>query len=303
MMRRLLWIVAGLSMVPAAWANVPDPAQCIVESNADGWSMLVTPLGTGTPLTDVYVGDGTRGDATIHLWVLDSNGNPIYQYSWEDMWLEADGVAFAADPFPPPRPNGGSTDSFGYTYWDGVLFAGGCSQDGVWVVLAGDRLPTPVNLKINSCDINGDLVVDVLDVMFFMDMYGGADFCGDFNYNGFVTGLDLLMCYDPVTDAHDPQQDAIPSALAIRTVAPNPFNPRTTVWLDLPQPGPATLAVHDLRWRLVRTLWSGPLDAGRHPVEWDGTDDSGQQVASGVYLVRLMTADGAQEVAKVTLAK
>jgi hypothetical protein len=308
MMRRLPWILTALSVASAAWASIPDVSQCIVESDADGWSMYVTPTGTGTPFTNVYTCTGDRGDATIHLWVIDGNGNPIYQYSWEDMWLEADGVTFcAADPYPPPRPNGGNTDSYGYTYWDGVLYAGGCSTDGVWVVLAGDRLPTPVGLKINSYDMDGDCVnyATETDMYIFYDMMGTGNYCGDFNCDGVVDDLDyaIMTGSSPPTAIDDPQHGTIPTALAIRTVAPNPFNPRTTVWLDLPQAGPVSLIVHDLRWRLVRTLWSGPMDAGRHPVVWDGTDHRGQRAASGIYLVRLMTAEGTQEVAKVTLAK
>ncbi|MDD5719299.1 MAG: FlgD immunoglobulin-like domain containing protein [Candidatus Krumholzibacteria bacterium] len=96
---------------------------------------------------------------------------------------------------------------------------------------------------------------------------------------------------------------SVPAALAICAVTPNPFNSRTTIWLDLPQNGTVTLAVYDYRGRLVHTLWSGPMDAGRHPVGWDGMDDRGCPVASGIYLVRLMTAAGRQQSAKITLAK
>jgi hypothetical protein len=91
--------------------------------------------------------------------------------------------------------------------------------------------------------------------------------------------------------------------LVLNPCFPNPFNPRTTVWLDIPRAGGATLAVHDLHGRLVRTLVSGQMNAGRHPVVWDGLDDRGAQTPSGVYLVRLVTADGAQRAVKVTLSK
>lgn len=97
--------------------------------------------------------------------------------------------------------------------------------------------------------------------------------------------------------------DEIPIVLAIRTVAPNPFNPGTTIYIDLPTSGTVSVAVHDLRGRLVRTLWRGEMTAGRSSIAWDGTDKRGQQAASGVYVVRLASADGAQKVAKITLAK
>jgi hypothetical protein len=95
----------------------------------------------------------------------------------------------------------------------------------------------------------------------------------------------------------------LPESLEISIVAPNPFNPCTTVWLDIPRSGGVTLAVHDLHGRLVRTLLSGQMSEGRHPVVWDGMDDRGAQAPSGVYLVRLVTADGQQRAVKVTLSK
>lgn len=96
---------------------------------------------------------------------------------------------------------------------------------------------------------------------------------------------------------------ALPRLLAISNVAPNPFNPSTTIQLDLPRSEPVTLAVHDLGGRLVRTVWDGELAAGRHSLVWDGADARGAAAASGVYLVRLSTADGVQQTVKVTLSK
>jgi len=103
------------------------------------------------------------------------------------------------------------------------------------------------------------------------------------------------------TEPADPAR--IPTAAAISAVAPNPLNPRTTVWLDLPQAGQATLTVHDARGRLVRTLLRCRLDEGRHQVGWDGQNEAGEDVAAGVYLVRLMTATGTAPVAKVTVVR
>jgi hypothetical protein len=84
---------------------------------------------------------------------------------------------------------------------------------------------------------------------------------------------------------------------------PNPFNPSTTVWFDLPRPGGVNVGVYDLRGRVVRTLHTGALEAGRHHVEWDGRDTAGDPAAAGVYLLRLETADGEVRNRKMTLAK
>jgi len=106
----------------------------------------------------------------------------------------------------------------------------------------------------------------------------------------------------PTTEV--PPADRPPVAIGrITSVEPNPFNPLTTIWLDLSKSSFVTLTVHDLPGRVVRTLWSGQIDEGRHPVVWNGTDDRGARSPSGVYLVRLVTTDGVQRAVKVTLSK
>lgn len=76
-------------------------------------------------------------------------------------------------------------------------------------------------------------------------------------------------------------------ALALRQNSPNPFNPATVISYDLPAAGEATLAVYDHRGRRVRLLAQGAAAAGPHEVVWDGRDDRGQPVSSGVYCCRL----------------
>ena len=82
-----------------------------------------------------------------------------------------------------------------------------------------------------------------------------------------------------------------PRALSV-VAAPNPFNPMTRVRFTLPAAGEASVDVYDLRGRHVRALGHGSFDAGTHDLRWDGADDTGAQVASGVYHVRLRHAAG-----------
>lgn len=95
----------------------------------------------------------------------------------------------------------------------------------------------------------------------------------------------------------------VPASLHMVQNQPNPFNPDTTISFELPRPGVASLAVYDLRGQLVKSLWDGALAAGHHEVEWDGRDEQGDAAASGVYMVRLLTDDGAACVQKMTLAR
>jgi len=68
---------------------------------------------------------------------------------------------------------------------------------------------------------------------------------------------------------------------------PNPFNPSTTISYDLSVADMVTLSVYDVRGGLVRTLESRQRDAGSYQAAWDGTNDSGRLVASGMYYYRL----------------
>lgn len=71
--------------------------------------------------------------------------------------------------------------------------------------------------------------------------------------------------------------------------APNPFNPSTTIHYGVAESGPVELAIYDLAGRRVKSLVSGPIAAGDHEASWDGRDEAGSRVASGVYLCRLET--------------
>ncbi len=71
---------------------------------------------------------------------------------------------------------------------------------------------------------------------------------------------------------------------------PNPFNPRTTIAYTLADAGAMRLTVHDPQGRLVKILAAGSMPAGDHRVIWQGTNQAGNAVASGVYLLRLEAA-------------
>jgi hypothetical protein len=69
--------------------------------------------------------------------------------------------------------------------------------------------------------------------------------------------------------------------------APNPFNPATSIEFYLPEPGPVTLAVYDLKGRLVRRLLDGQRPRGPHTEIWNGRNDRGAPAAAGTYIFRL----------------
>ena len=85
---------------------------------------------------------------------------------------------------------------------------------------------------------------------------------------------------------------APPAGFSLAPNYPNPFNPSTTITFSLPAPGVARLEVLDLSGRRLRVLASGHLPAGRRSVVWDGRDEAGRALPSGIYLCRLQAAGG-----------
>ena len=112
--------------------------------------------------------------------------------------------------------------------------------------------------------------------------------------------------YRPLTaTAVDPGWDG-PAArtVLLHPNVPNPFNPATTIAFEVPGQGESRvrLDLYDIAGRRVRTLLAEALAAGRHEVRWNGVDQSGRPVASGVYFARLQV-DGQVRSLKMTLAK
>lgn len=85
-------------------------------------------------------------------------------------------------------------------------------------------------------------------------------------------------------------------------IAPNPFNPSTSIQFGLEVAGSVQLDVHDARGRVVRRLLDRHLGEGEHRVLWDGRDDRGQVVASGSYWVLLRSSVG-RDVQRLVLVK
>jgi hypothetical protein len=71
---------------------------------------------------------------------------------------------------------------------------------------------------------------------------------------------------------------------------PNPFNPNTTISYSLDTATPVSLQIVDIQGRVVRTLVSGSMEAGTYRTTWNGRDDQGRQLASGVYFSLLSTS-------------
>jgi hypothetical protein len=94
----------------------------------------------------------------------------------------------------------------------------------------------------------------------------------------------------------------LPDAVVLHQNVPNPFNPSTTIYYDLPKDANVTVQIFDVSGRLLRTLVQSHQMAGSRSVMWDGRDNRGQLAPTGVYFVRLHTRGFAQT-RKIVLIK
>jgi len=83
----------------------------------------------------------------------------------------------------------------------------------------------------------------------------------------------------------------LPTDYGLSQNSPNPFNPTTTIPYRLPNRNRVVLQVMDLQGRLVRTLVDDYIPAGHHSAVWDGRDDGGRIVPSGLYIYRIQFHD------------
>lgn len=115
---------------------------------------------------------------------------------------------------------------------------------------------------------------------------------------------DAIRATTAVAFAVDGDHTATPREAGVLGASPNPFNPRTTIEFVVPS-GPSmdvSLEIVDARGRVVRSIPARSFATGRHGFDWNGTDDAGQAVGSGIYLYRV-DLGGTTHAGKLALVK
>jgi len=176
------------------------------------------------------------------------------------------------------------------SYWRWYSNDLGNNTDDSWVVEITDDGVNWVDLENTTASANywQQFTFDLTDYIALTDQVQIRFQASDLGSGSLVEACvdDFLLApVRPMQTAAD--EDLVPAGLALAVNFPNPFNPKTTIRFALPSEGLVELAVYDLSGRRVKTLVQEKMAAGHHELIWEGRDDRGHSVASGVYFSRI----------------
>ncbi len=289
-------------LVPAiSWTELEsDPGWTVQSTSSTGRWVRVDPNGTGggtiQPEDDHTPAPGTHCYVTGQGSVGGSIGENDVDDGSTVLTTSAYDLSQTADPY------------FQYHRW--YVNDGNGSVDDVWVVEISADGNNWVTVE-NTGDAAAEwLLVDVRVREFLPEPTGlGAVqmrfTASDLGAGSIVeAGVDDFMAYnaEPPSTGIDTPAPAPAPAFRVLGNFPNPFNPTTEIRFETSAPGAVALKVFDLQGRLVRTLVEASLQSGSHQVGWDGRNQHGTPMASGIYFYRLEAA-GQVQAERMVLAK
>ena len=136
-------------------------------------------------------------------------------------------------------------------------------------------------VKVDGQGVSGD--GKLVELIFKTD---GAASSGDFRVSeGVLIGLDGAI--DRLTNVDFDRLSSLPGEYKLDQNIPNPFNPSTVIGYRIPEAASVRLAIYNLLGQEVRVLVDRHTEAGSFTATWDGKDEMGRQVSSGIYLYRI----------------
>jgi len=178
-----------------------------------------------------------------------------------------------------------------------ILKNDGLTTTASYIYIGGnvlDTVVTDVNTSDNTfADIApGETVTsNGIFVIHFADNFEGGreiQFEVDIYSDNFLFWKDTFSVYIYPTHISSNENSKIPEKFYLSQNYPNPFNAETTIGFDLPRASQVDLIVYDVRGKEIKKLVHHELTAGSHQVKWDGKDNSGRNVASGVYFYKII---------------
>jgi hypothetical protein len=256
------------------------------------------------PVT-VYVGDGLKGNVLMNgefecssaPWTLNVQGGASATFTIDtSAWISNGAAAVIA------IGNGGTADwhiqlqqtfpvDSGHTYI--VYFTAQTDQNSMPISAMIQQNKDPwavyssgVSATVEALQEYGPFTFEsvVTDHEAFLRFNLG-------NFPNSIVWLDAIQIYDMsltgLKDRKPLDAGEVPDRCLISRNYPNPFNPRTTIEYRLPDEADVTLTLYNAKGQVVRTLVRENQKPGEHLTSWNGENENGQRVPSGVYVYRL----------------
>ena len=97
--------------------------------------------------------------------------------------------------------------------------------------------------------------------------------------------------------------DIVPMKFALSDNYPNPFNPTTNISFSIPMQTDVRINIYNIMGQLVANVTNEQLNAGTYSMQWNGTDQSGNMLPSGLYFYELEAGNEFRQIKKMTLVK
>ncbi|MCE5250087.1 T9SS type A sorting domain-containing protein [bacterium] len=197
---------------------------------------------------------------------------------------------------------------------EGLWWNPKCSPDGEWVLCSGCVIEYGSYALLRAYNLKNqmayDLVINKSETAEMGDWSpSGRQFCYTLYGGAFINGKNIKKSTIYISDfglwkSAQPDTAASSEPVEFKLIGnfPNPFNPSTTIRFSLPGDGFTELVIYSITGQKIRELVSQELSSGIHSVVWDGRDQNGIPVSSGIYISRLKM-EGKVETGRMTLVK
>jgi hypothetical protein len=168
--------------------------------------------------------------------------------------------------------------------------------------------PSVMNLLYNGFPVENDynFSIPVGEARIYTLTYTAPETAVNLDLELIITSNDInnspIIIPIHITTVPNNDPATIPVVTSLEGNYPNPFNPETAINFSLKESGKVRINIYNLKGQLVRQLVDTELPAGRHQIVWNGKDNQGRSVSSGIYLYR-MEAKGYTNTKKMMLMK
>jgi len=269
---------AGDTLWTRTYGEGYDEAGSSVQQTNDGGYIVAGEISLpGVADIDIYL---IKTDSTGHALWIKTYGGDRSERGWSVQQTKDGGYIIA-----------GESTSYGGDDMDAYVIKTDASGDTLWTITIGGDSPDNVSSIYQTTDTG----------------YIAAGTTFSFGAGQSDVWL-IKLGPDPSTGVSQekPQGSNLPQSRILHQNYPNPFNPSTTITFDIPATvgvkQAVNLTIHDIRGRRVRTLIASEIEPGSHRIHWDGRNERGQQVSSGIYLYTLK-ADEERFTKKMTVLK